>query len=145
MGACHKFVKMGVGGEWREASTCQRCVNGTRVLNFSSSVAVFLPSFSARPSVTILGSDHRPGATSNTVPPYDSVLPPKTKELYFVLDPTEAHLYQLIELRRGRRPFACGLVASLRLPSGCPGLTLGLPPVTVHVRFTGVVIRYPVP
>jgi meiosis induction protein kinase IME2/SME1 len=44
---------------------------------------------------------------------YDSFLLPETKELYFVFEPMEGHLYQLIKSRHGRRPFAGGLVASI--------------------------------
>jgi len=49
----------------------------------------------------------------NIIPLYDSFLLPETKELYFVFEPMEGHLYQLIKSRHGRRPFAGGLVASI--------------------------------
>jgi serine/threonine protein kinase len=46
------------------------------------------------------------------IPLYDSFLLPDSKELYFVFEPMEGHLFQLIKSRRGR-PFASGLVASI--------------------------------
>ncbi|KAF8274085.1 kinase-like domain-containing protein [Lactarius quietus] len=46
------------------------------------------------------------------IPLYDSFLLPDSKELYFVFEPMEGHLFQLIKSRRGR-PFAGGLVASI--------------------------------
>jgi serine/threonine protein kinase len=49
----------------------------------------------------------------NIIPLYDSFLLPESKELYFVFEPMEGHLYQLIKSRHGRRPFAGGLVASI--------------------------------
>ncbi|KAI0257130.1 kinase-like domain-containing protein [Lactifluus subvellereus] len=49
----------------------------------------------------------------NIIPLYDSFLLPETKELYFVFEPMEGHLFQLIKSRHGRRPFAGGLVASI--------------------------------
>ncbi|KAI0308212.1 kinase-like domain-containing protein [Multifurca ochricompacta] len=48
----------------------------------------------------------------NIIPLYDSFLLPDSKELYFVFEPMEGHLYQLIRSRRGR-PFAGGLVTSI--------------------------------
>ena len=48
----------------------------------------------------------------NIIPLYDSFLLPDSKELYFVFEPMEGHLFQLIKSRRGR-PFAGGLVASI--------------------------------
>jgi serine/threonine protein kinase len=49
----------------------------------------------------------------NIIPLYDSFLLPESKELYFVFEPMEGHLYQLIKSRHGRRSFAGGLVASI--------------------------------
>jgi male germ cell-associated kinase len=49
----------------------------------------------------------------NIIPLYDSFLLPENKELCLVFEPMEENLYQLIETRRGRRPFAGGLVASI--------------------------------
>ena len=48
----------------------------------------------------------------NIIPLYDSFLLPHTKELYFVFEPMEGHLFQLIKARRGR-PLAGGLVSSI--------------------------------
>ena len=72
---------------------------------------------SARPSnvlarsqkQALLAIPHHP----NIIPLYDSFLLPESKELYFVFEPMEGHLYQLIKSRHGRRPFAGGLVASI--------------------------------
>ncbi|KAI0052892.1 kinase-like protein [Auriscalpium vulgare] len=48
----------------------------------------------------------------NIIPLYDSFLLPETKELYFVFEPMEGHLFQLIKARKSR-PLAGGLVASI--------------------------------
>ncbi|EIM83509.1 Pkinase-domain-containing protein [Stereum hirsutum FP-91666 SS1] len=48
----------------------------------------------------------------NIIPLYDAFLLPQTKELYFVFEPMEGHLFQLIKARKGR-PLAGGLVASI--------------------------------
>ncbi|VDB99651.1 unnamed protein product [Peniophora sp. CBMAI 1063] len=48
----------------------------------------------------------------NIIPLYDAFLLPDTKELYFVFEPMEGHLFQLIKARKGR-PLAGGLVASI--------------------------------
>ncbi|KAI0068204.1 Pkinase-domain-containing protein [Artomyces pyxidatus] len=48
----------------------------------------------------------------NIIPLYDSFLLPESKELYFVFEPMEGHLFQLIKARKGR-PLAGGLVASI--------------------------------
>ena len=49
----------------------------------------------------------------NIIPLYNSFLLPESKELYFVFEPMEGHLYQLIKSCHGRRPFASGLVESI--------------------------------
>ncbi|KAI0062667.1 kinase-like protein [Artomyces pyxidatus] len=48
----------------------------------------------------------------NIVPLYDCFLVPETKELFFVFEPMEGNLYQLMKSRKGRN-FAGGLVASI--------------------------------
>ncbi|TFY74417.1 hypothetical protein EWM64_g9595, partial [Hericium alpestre] len=48
----------------------------------------------------------------NIIPLYDSFLLPESKELYFVFEPMEGHLFQLIKARKGR-PLAGGLVAAI--------------------------------
>lgn len=48
----------------------------------------------------------------NIIPLYDAFLLPTTKELYFVFEPMEGHLFQLIKARKGR-PLAGGLVSSI--------------------------------
>ncbi|KAI9512554.1 Pkinase-domain-containing protein [Russula earlei] len=52
-------------------------------------------------------------AHPNIIPLYDCFLLPETKQLYFVFEPMEGHLFQLIKTRHGRRPFAGGLVVSI--------------------------------
>ncbi|KAI0778207.1 kinase-like protein [Trametes elegans] len=48
----------------------------------------------------------------NIIPLYDFFLLPDTKELYFVFEPMEGNLYQLIKTRKGK-PLAGGLVSSI--------------------------------
>lgn len=48
----------------------------------------------------------------NIIPLYDFFLLPSTKELYFVFEPMEGNLYQLIKSRKGR-PLAGGLVSCI--------------------------------
>ncbi|EMD42106.1 hypothetical protein CERSUDRAFT_110650 [Gelatoporia subvermispora B] len=48
----------------------------------------------------------------NIIPLYDFFLLPTSKELYFVFEPMEGNLYQLIKTRKGK-PLAGGLVSSI--------------------------------
>ncbi|EUC63290.1 cdk-related kinase, partial [Rhizoctonia solani AG-3 Rhs1AP] len=49
----------------------------------------------------------------NIIPLYDCFVLPATQELYFVFEPMEGSLYQLIKSRKGKKNFAGGLVASI--------------------------------
>ncbi|KAI0309379.1 kinase-like domain-containing protein [Amylostereum chailletii] len=81
----------------------------------------------------------------NIIPLYDSFLLPETKELYFVFEPMEGHLFQLIKARKGR-PLAGGLVASIfrQIVSGLDHIHLSgyfhrdMKPENVLVTTTGL-------
>ncbi|KAI0031162.1 kinase-like domain-containing protein [Vararia minispora EC-137] len=81
----------------------------------------------------------------NIIPLYDAFLLPDSKELYFVFEPMEGHLFQLIKARKGR-PLAGGLVASIfrQIVSGLDHIHLSgyfhrdMKPENVLVTTTGL-------